>query len=451
MIRLSVLALLAMLALGMAGACLDGEEVAEPVVVTHHRFAPALEAPAPLAAEGVQLITEEYLRRQVDIAVAHHWGYIVADLLGGFYNADGRLYGKQASPQLHYVRAAPDWDKSRKVTFAFHYELDGRAFIGPFAEGESFIHFYFEGPNYDAGAGSVTVSNCVQLPGAGVATTGEFTTVTNGSDSDIVHQIDKTVTEASSSSTTLSESLELANSTTIEAGVDFGAGSGSVSDTLSETFGVSKESTADHSSETSVTVSDTITVSPGRVVAIAFSTDDAAQDCTVTIDATADWSKPRIVLDLRWSDNDPRRLLSNYEQIAGPHKKCDIIDGPALGHLVQTPHHGKQYQGGGSITLTEADDLVRLARGTSTHCEPSVSFALSHQGTGAVAAMEDEATRHISFSGKRHSTSEKDASYKAIDVTGQDPTCVAGKLSTGRVLISSLDSDNDGVLDACKP
>ena len=140
----------------------------------------------------------------------------------------------------------------------------------------------------------MTQGKCTQLPGAGVATTGEFTTVRNGTDASIEHKISKTVEESNSTSVSLDESVELSNKTTVEAGTDFGAGSGSVSNEFSATFGIDKSSTQDHSKTTSVTVEDTINVSPGKTVAITFTTDDAAVDCDVDINAEGDWSSIKV-------------------------------------------------------------------------------------------------------------------------------------------------------------
>ena len=63
---------------------------------------------------------------------------------------------------------------------------------------------------------------------------------------------------------------------------------------MQTTFGISKDKTTDHSVETSVTVMDTFTIDPGKDVAITFTTDDAAVNCDVSINAEGDWSDIRI-------------------------------------------------------------------------------------------------------------------------------------------------------------
>ena len=104
---------------------------------------------------------------------------------------------------------------------------------------------------------------------------------------------------------------------------------------------------------------------------------------------------------------------------------------------------------GDEIHLTEADDLVRLALGYDVRCRQSAKFALTPAAHAALETMQDASSRHVSFNGSRHVVSKKDASYKALDVTGQDPACVSDALDDAGTPIGELDADGDGVLDAC--
>ena len=84
-----------------------------------------------VASEGprTQLVTEDYLRRQLDIKTAHLWGRVVAELLTGNLATDdfGESYrGTPAAPRVTGVWADTDWPNNRRVYVEF--ELTGRPY-----------------------------------------------------------------------------------------------------------------------------------------------------------------------------------------------------------------------------------------------------------------------------------------------------------------------------------
>ena len=301
-----------------------------------------------------------------------------------------------------------DWPNNRTVYVEF--EITGRPYRGNWYR----IEIDFNGADYNTDGGSVTTGECRQRPGAGVATTGEFTTIENELSTPIEHQISKTVTETTASHITLTESLELTSGVTVEAGTDVAK----VSATLETKFGVSKEQTEDHSVETSVTVSDTAEVAPHETAAFVYTTDDVAQDCDVHINATGDWHAPVIRLPFLTGSKLPFADYSNYHTLT---QHCSVLKG-------------------NEIHLTEADDLVRISLGYSVKCQQSASFSFSATAHAALETMQDSASRHISFDGTRHSVAKKDASYKAYDVTGQDQGCVSDALDDVGTPVDSLDA-----------
>ena len=257
-------------------------------------------------AEGprTQLVTEDYLRRQLDIKTAHLWGQVVAELLTGNLATDDfgeHLAGTPAAPRVTGVWADTDWPDNRRVYVEF--EITGQ----PYAHNWYRLAIDFKGPDYNTSGGSVTQGECRQRPGAGVATTGEFTTIENRLDTPIEHQISKTVTETTASSISLTESLELSSGVTVEAGTDVAK----VSATFESKFGISKTQTEDHSIETSVTVSDTAEVEPDQTAAFVYTTDDVAQDCVVHINATGDWHAAVIRFSFV-GDHDKHLPFSDY-------------------------------------------------------------------------------------------------------------------------------------------
>ena len=410
------LALILILSLGLL-AC-TSEPAAPP---PPDRAVVYFEGPAP-----PQLVTEQYLRRQLDIRVATLWALPLAEAMAGPAHAATRIVGVTAQT----------WDKDRTV------RLTAVMNDGPGQQRHIPMTFVFGGPNYDTTSGSVTTGTCHKLAGAGVATTGEFTTIENHTDSIDVHKISKTVTESTSSSTTLSESIELKSGLTVEGGTPIG---GKVAASLETTFGVGKESTEEHSKETSVTVEDEIEVPGQSTYVTIFTTDDSAVDCAVSINAEADWSDIKVTIsfpvELRaaYHKRDDRWSRLCYNRPTPYANLCILLKGDGL-------DDGK---GQAQIGFGQGDDVYRFFRGYDVRCPDCGGLDLKAGARANMAKMSDPTSRWISFEGVRHSTTKSDASYKLYDVTGQDSGCLADKLSKSGVPITTIDGDGDGKIDGC--
>ena len=376
---------------------------------------------------GPQLVTETYLRRQLDLRTAQTWALPLAEAMAGpVHRFPSRIVGV----------TAPTWDKDRTV------ELTVVLNDGPGSQRHIPMRFVFDGPDYDTGAGAVQQGACHQLPGAGVNTTGEFTTVENDTDSTDTHHISKTVTESTSSSVTLSESLELTSGVTIEAGTD----AAKVSANLQSTFGISKDQTNDQAHETSDTVEDEIEVPGHHAYAIMFTTDDAGIDCLVHIGAPGDWNNPHVWIGIPdgvpLADQPPQpRWSSIHSKFPAEYTNLGLLlQGDAL----------QDGDGGVTIDLSQADQVYRLLMGFDVRCPACDGLRFTVAARASLVKMSDKQSRWVSFEGVRHTTTRKDASYKVIDVTGQDAECVSGALSRQGVSVATLDVDGDGTLDACQ-
>ena len=235
MIKSALIGLLGVLTIVLTVACANE---AATVEVTHFEADTEAVRAERVQGDPPQLVTETWLRRQLDISIAKLWAIPIAEALAG--------PAHRFTSRVVHVNA-DSWDDDHQVHLTVVLN------DGPGRQRHVPMTFTFDGYDYDKASGSVTQGKCTQLPGAGVSTTGEFTTVRNGTDASIEHKISKTVEESNSTSVSLDESVELSNKTTVEAGTDFGAGSGSVSNEFSATFGIDKSSTEDHSKTTSVT------------------------------------------------------------------------------------------------------------------------------------------------------------------------------------------------------
>ena len=228
-----------------------GNQVVE---VAHYNLAAGPTAVAAPAGPTTQLVTERYLRRQLDQKTTVLLAPIVAELF-----SDQHATVVSAGIDNH-------WDERPigHVTFRPRYWRGAPLRVS----------ILFDDPNYDTSAGSVTQGTCHERPGAGVATTGEYTTVTNGIDGIIEHRVSKTVTESDTWSMTTNESIELTSGQTLEAGGDFAK----VSVSFEEKFGISQEET-DRAirTETSNTVEDVFEVDSHKKTAITFTTNNSVR------------------------------------------------------------------------------------------------------------------------------------------------------------------------------
>ena len=111
-------------------------------------------APSEDVAEGprTQLVTEDYLRRQLDIKTAHLWGQVAAELLTGNLATDDfgeHLVGTPAAPRVTGAWADTDWPNNRRVYVEF--EITGSPYRGNWYR----LEIDFKGPDYNTAGGSV--------------------------------------------------------------------------------------------------------------------------------------------------------------------------------------------------------------------------------------------------------------------------------------------------------
>ena len=365
----------------------------------------------PPPADGPQLITEELLRRQLDLHTIQTLDEPIAQLL---YNEHVVVVNSGL---------VETWDQ-RPVGFITYRP---RYWNGtPFT-----AHILFGAPDYAPDGGTVTESDCQTQPG-GVQTTGEFTDIDNDTDQEIEHEIEKAVTETSSSTVSLSESLELVTGQTFEAGESFGGAEAKETLSFEEHFGLASESVTSSSTETAVTVRDKIIIPGHREFDLSFTTDNNAVNCHVRISATGDWGDLRIMPpegrpyhNSTWCDSGPYVGRGSNGDILA---RSDAVDKSDC-----------------TIRVNEADALIRLIIGNDVRCIRCADVRLNATGERAVDWFGRPESRHVSFDGRRKSAAEKDASYRAIDTTGYSRDCVNDILDdAGRPMTDTL-------LDECKP
>ena len=115
-----------------------------------------------------QLITEAYLRRQVDLKMAALYAPVFAELFVG-------PVGKLVTSLRFFSPVAKTWDKDKTVQVPWMITWPN----GGYQAHQPPMTFVFGEGNYDTGLGDVKVGACHRLPGAGVESTGEYQTFGN--------------------------------------------------------------------------------------------------------------------------------------------------------------------------------------------------------------------------------------------------------------------------------
>ena len=348
------------------------------------------------------LVTEEYLRRAVAIDTAAQVAYVMGDIaLGPLHRFNSRIVATDAD---HY-----DTDSTVTVTYVAN---DGSGL-----QRHARVTVKFDQPDYEAGVGSVTTSNCRTQPGSGDVTSGKFKTFddTVGT-GDLTVDYEASVTLENSRETSLTENLELSNSTTVEAGVDFGAGSGSVSDTLSETFGISQTETDDTSTSKTETVHVSTVAQTGSKLVVVITEDNEALVCDVAINGVVDWGKITATVQ------SPAELPESWGDICadGP----ELYENVCYKHLADTD----AFSTSGRDLTTSFEgviDVLRLASGETVKLPPGTTFDLSDQAKTAVDWLETDTNRWLTLKAQRRSDSQANAGYRFVDATGVSEDCVS--------------------------
>ena len=378
-------------------------------------------ATAPADPEpGPQLITEEFLRRQLDLHTIQTLAEPIAQLLFDSHvvvHGSGLLATWDRDP-VGYIHYGPHW---QDVPYTAHVR--------------------FGDPTYRPDGGTVNEHDCQQLPGAGTKTTGEFTSVDNRIEGVIEHKISKSVTESRTVTNSLTQTLELESGQTFEAGAGFGGAETKETISFTEKFGLSTESIASSTAETQNTVEDVAEVPSMATYYFAFTTNNGQVSCKLTIDATGDWAMLEIIPPRdrpyhgnTWCTKAPIQPNSLSAEYAGRGANGDVL----LRSDAVDQHKC-------TIGFDEADGINRLFAGTDVRCPYCHNISVNAVAQRALAQFGSPDAKHISFDGRRLSGSKKDSSYKALNVTGYDTDCVEDILNDAGTAVT------DDLLDRCAP
>ena len=346
---------------------------------------------------GPELVTEEYLQRQISEKLADK----VAEPF--------RFMWTRSHPPSVQFRIANDWP-NRMWGYQFrNWKAFGRPGNDANWPNEHRVIFYVHLPAPIYEGGDVKTGRCHTLPNSGVKQTGDYQVVDNqGNDSSVTRTLELSVSDTLDESITLDESVEFSNSTTVEAGADLGGVSGSVSDTFTTTLGINKSKTSDHSTTTTRTVTTEWEII-GRTKSVAvFSADRTVIDCHVDIGASMNWPGIKLSLGNGFQPLTDRNYWQEGDVWVG--------DNPFSAYLTDvTDRHGDLYfPGGGGV-----EDVWRLLKGYDVRGGNNLRF--EHWPPSIAAAIEtlaDASFRFLSFNGTRRSVSNDSASVTFVDVTG---------------------------------
>ena len=346
-------------------------------------------------APGPELVTEEYLQRQISEkmadAIARPFAY---------------MWTRSHWPST-VSRAVTDWPK-REWGYRFHNAhgyatnvLEGQAYA------PDFLFVSLPNPIYDGG--DVKTGDCRTLPNSGVKQTGDYQIIDNTTgDDDVDRTLETTVSDTLDEAITLNESVEFSNSTTVEAGADIGGISGSASDTFSETLGIDKSKTSDHSTTTSRTVTTEWVVTPKSKSVAVFSSDRTVIDCDVSIGADLNWPGLEVRLGRGFQP------LTSENDLHGRGAPWEGVNPMSRFLTAVTDRGAIAFPGGGGV-----EDLWRLLKGFDVR---GGSGLRNQKWTPAILdtieGFADPANRFLSFNGTRRTVSNDSASVTFIDVTG---------------------------------
>ena len=323
-------------------------------------------------------ITEAYLQQQIEQRTASDICQVLIDL------AYGTAYG------VHIARVIPDTNYATNRTFNGFVNLGGHT--------RRWFSVAYDAPVYDTHDSGVVNTGPPHILQSGEVSTGEYEKVGNSTSEPIRHKIEKTIEESTSSEVSLTESLELKNGTTVEAGTD----AAKVSDTLESTFGVSKSSTQDHSTTEGEAIEDEITIDPDEDVVTVYTEDRGVVDQGVQIESPLDWGKITVgTYELGYGSgpNSPYLYASEnhalWDRIDGSFQWFHVNGWVALGSLLR------------GYDVRATTELRRWYQGRR-----------SADAKAAMDRMDGVALRRLSFSGNRRSSDSKSASYAAYVVTG---------------------------------
>ena len=315
-------------------------------------------------------VTESYLRRKIEVGViARALGNIFCDL---------------AYPSHFHLNGVvdKDWYSHGRIALTV---TDGSQYPH-FAD--IIIHDRF----YQSG-GRVLVGNPTDVS-SNVGTTGQYSTERNHSQSDIVHQVDETVTLEQSQSSTLERGITLDLTTKASAGY------GGVSAELETHLGITKNQsqTVSSSKTTSRTFSDTEIIKPGEEVVIVYQKTTKHYTQAFSIDGVADLDFS-INLNSTWS---PAKL----KYIGG--SDCWYKD-----------QYGVQ-----SARFKTLHDFISYVLGYDPRAPQMSGYQrhMSHAAAGSLDTLKSNphGVLNLVLKGTDRITHEGDADYSVQDINGLD-------------------------------
>ena len=347
---------------------------------------------------GPELVTEEYLQRQISEKVA--------DQLAKPF----RFMWTRSHPPSVQFRIENDWP-NRLWGYQFR---NWRAFGRPGNDAnwpnEHRVIFYVHLPDPIYEGGDVKTGACRTLPNGGVKQTGDYQVVDNqGNNVPVSRTLETSVSDTLDESITLNESVEFSNSTTVEAGADIGGVSGSVSDTFTTTLGIEKSKTEDHSTTTTRTVTTEWEILANTKSIAVFSSDRTVIDCDVAIGASLNW--PGLKLSLG----------NGFQPLTGRNywQQGDVWYGnnPFSAYLtdIADRHADLYFPGGGGV-----EDVWRLLKGYDVRGGSGLrNERWPADISDAIETLADASFRFLAFNGTRRSVSNDSASVTFVDVTGE--------------------------------
>ena len=324
----------------------------------------------PMSIED-KYVTESYLRRGLEVDFfAVKLLDIMLDLASPNPFAD----------RFAYVRNSRDWESSGLITYGSKGETP------PFKL-QITSRFYAPG-------GKVETGNLKDL-GGGTGTTGEYTTIRNGGDTDIEHEMDKSVELTDETSSEMSEGIQLDMTTSEHAEY------GGVSADMEQHLGITVDATQaqSHSKTSSESFSDHVVIPAGDEYAIVYSktTKHFSQDYAINAIAECAFT------------------------LTVEHSYHDI--GPHAGYLLgkdnsrfNYSHHHRHY----TATFSSIHEYVGFLRGYDTKA-PAMKGYIDHCGyraRHAILALEEPANMHLQLTGTNLIERDGDADYSVVDVKG---------------------------------
>ena len=339
-------------------------------------------------ATNNQYLTESYLRRQIEVGkiFANIW-QIFGDLAfdKGKVNYGGLNSNSWFNSGELLLGAVPTYQPYGEHVMAFK------------------INDRFYEPN------GTVIRGKAQNSKQSIGTTGQFSKIRDDGENPIVHNVSKTVTLENSTESHLTKEIQLDMTAKVEGGY------GGVSASLETHLGLkaSSESIESQSTTTQTTFSDEVTISPDEEVAIVYSRSNTHFSQPFIIDAIVDVSFTVDLFDLR------RGKGSKVNNLIA-HSNAGLFSVIDHGHWANDPHDNSGADSHYQFPFDNIKEFCGFIRGFDVRAPGMSGYinSMSSDASTALAALEDEATRHLSLSGYDSVSQQGDADYSVEDIMG---------------------------------